>query len=133
MGMNFYLCFNACPHCGRSDDRLHIGKSSFGWCFALHVYPELGINSLDDWRQRWMEPGAAILDEADRVLLPEEMLEWISDRAGSGSPIVDDAWLSANHAELGPHDLVRTPIDGKHCIGHAPNNGTWDLLIGEFS
>jgi hypothetical protein len=29
-----------------SDDCLHIGKSSLGWCFSLHVIPERGINTL---------------------------------------------------------------------------------------
>jgi len=58
MGTNYYLKRREpqqpCPTCGctcKSDEKddLHIGKSSWGWCFGLHVIPELGINSLDDW------------------------------------------------------------------------------------
>jgi hypothetical protein len=28
--------------------RIHVGKSSLGWHFGLCVYPEYGINALDD-------------------------------------------------------------------------------------
>ena len=42
MGTNYYLHrprTNECEHCGRADEAppLHIGKSSSGWCFSLHV------------------------------------------------------------------------------------------------
>lgn len=38
MGTNYYLhSQDPCEHCGRSYPELHIGKSSAGWVFALHV------------------------------------------------------------------------------------------------
>ena len=37
MGTNYYLETDACDKCGRGDGPLHIGNSSAGWCFALHV------------------------------------------------------------------------------------------------
>lgn len=33
-------------------------------------------------------------------------------------------------AELGPNNLLRSKIDGVHCIGH---DGMCDLIIGDFS
>ena len=44
-----------CPTCGHKKKikRLHIGKSSYGWAFSLHIIPHEGLNSLDDWRERW--------------------------------------------------------------------------------
>ena len=34
---------------------LHIGKSSYGWHFSLCIYPELGINDLEDWKKLFSE------------------------------------------------------------------------------
>lgn len=58
MGTNYYWIKEdtTCPHCGRRDHdevRIHIGKSSCGWCFSLHVDPSIGIRSLDDWIERF--------------------------------------------------------------------------------
>jgi len=52
MGTNYYLVKNErppCPCCERTyvQERLHIGKSSGGWCFALHVIPEMGMLLID--------------------------------------------------------------------------------------
>lgn len=50
MGTNYYLHTKPdCECCGRGFEPLHIGKSSGGWCFSLHVMPEDNINTLDDW------------------------------------------------------------------------------------
>ncbi|WP_316200961.1 MULTISPECIES: hypothetical protein [unclassified Bradyrhizobium] len=54
MGTNYYVepqpC---CPTCGRSDDRVHIGKSSLGWAFTFHGYEADGnspaLASAKDW------------------------------------------------------------------------------------
>jgi len=36
-----------------------------------------------------------------------------------------------NQAEPGPDGLARHKVNDGHCIGHG--EGTWDLIIGEFS
>lgn len=46
MGTNFYAESEPCPHCGKSSDKLHLGKSSGGWKFALRAHKDLGIDSL---------------------------------------------------------------------------------------
>ena len=56
MGTNYYLTKerNYCHHCGRKDvETKHIGKSSSGWVFSLHVYPEEGIHDLSDWTKKF--------------------------------------------------------------------------------
>lgn len=64
MGTNYYLEPKPpCQCCGRPFEQLHIGKSSAGWCFALHVIPERGIKDLDDWVRIWSQPEARIVDE----------------------------------------------------------------------
>lgn len=68
MGTNYYLKPKPCECCGRTDEGLHIGKSSAGWCFSLHVIPEEGINGLDDWKSRFDEPGVQIVNEYGEVV-----------------------------------------------------------------
>lgn len=122
-------------HEARKADRLHIGKSSGGWCFALHVTDT--IHSLDDWKVKWVE--GVIRDEYEREYTQNEMLRIITVRSRPEpvriSPLDPfyknvDHFLARNHAELGPHNLLRHKI-GSNCRGHG--DGTWDLIEGEFS
>jgi hypothetical protein len=146
MGTNYYLRQpkgEACPHCGRFDEgeKLHIGKSSFGWCFALHVIPSEGLNDLDDWRMRWRS--GVIENEYGERLMPEAMDAVITKR-GNGKYCHDGHWdakswlgyrdedhfHASNHSERGPKGLLRHKI-GRYCVKHG--EGTWDCLPGEFS
>lgn len=114
MGTNYYLEPKpACEACGREHERLHIGKSSGGWMFSLHVMPEKGINSLGDWAVLWYTPGAIIRNEYGEIITPEEMLSTITKREWGGSV------------------PQRHKIDGSFCISHG--SGTWDHIAGDFS
>lgn len=114
MGTNFYLYDKPdCPICTRPFEERHIGKSSGGWCFSLHVIPEDGIETLDDWVVEWSKPGALIRNEYGEKFTPEEMLLIVTSRNWRGGP------------------PKRHDIDGFHCVGHGA--GTWDLITGEFS
>ena len=130
MGTNYYLIEKTCPHCGRGDERLHIGKSSAGWCFSLHVDPDMGINSLADWEARWSKPDASIVDEYGEGVSPADMLRTITQRSWKGHATDDPHWLAQNEAVPGPNGLARHRI-GRHCIGHGES--TYDLMPGEFS
>ena len=139
MGTNYYLHVKPdCECCGRPFDALHIGKSSGGWCFSLHVLPEDGINSLDDWRALWSAPGAIVRNEYGDTVSIEEVESVITDRC-SAKGFDDAAWPgyhneqhfhNLNHSERGPNGLLRHRV-GPHCLGHG--EGTWDYLPGEFS
>ena len=79
MSTNYYLhkpSTTQCNHCGHDPESenniIHIGKSSHGWCFALHVYPELDINTLEDWKVKWAEEGVKIKNENGDDVLPVE-------------------------------------------------------------
>jgi hypothetical protein len=141
MGTNYYLHVPraaACPHCGRSDDTeiLHIGKSSAGWVFSLHVIPEQGIHDLDDWRARW--PRGRIVDECGDSVSIEQMEATITRR--KNKPFSKQRWTgwyadeadfhAKNQSLRGPNGLLRHQI-GRHCIKHGA--GTWDCMVGEFS
>jgi hypothetical protein len=143
MGTNYYLELEDnvedCPHCGQDyNPKLHIGKSSAGWCFSLHVIPESGINSLYDWMELFKK--GKIFDEYDEEIPVEQMLRSIRNRVGGKKedkphPIQGfdnwDQFHRANHSEFGPNNLLRHKLDGRHCVGHG--EGTWDLIAGEFS
>lgn len=113
MGTNYYLHQQPdCECCGRPFEPLHIGKSSGGWAFALHVMPDDNVTTLDDWRNLWGAPGAYIRNEY-----------------GERIPIADmELIVTVRHHQRG---LLRSDIDGRHCLGHGP--GTWDYIAGEFS
>lgn len=136
MSCSYYLQKeHPCPHCGRAYDKLHIGTSSAGWYFALHVIPELGINTLDDWRNLWSAPDAVILDEYGRTMSVSDMELSITarqgalpkDRKGRDS---EDEVHRVNYSERGDNWLLRSRL-GKGCVGHG--EGTWSYFIGEFS
>jgi hypothetical protein len=111
MGTNYYLIPESCPTCGHEEEARHIGKSSAGWAFALHVYPDEEIHTLDDWKLLWNKPGARIKNEYEDAV-PVEHMERI---------IVDRVWEGQHR---------RAEVNGAHCIGHGP--GSWDYIIGEF-
>lgn len=127
MGTNYYLSERpACKCCGRDYPALHIGKSSAGWCFSLHVIPEEGLNSLEDWESRFQD--GTITTEYGNVLTPAEMADVIRNRSWAHRGDFD---FLRNQAQEGPNGLVRHRVDGMHCVGHG--DGTWDYITGEFS
>lgn len=144
MGTNYYLVNEAeKPHCASCTcyARLHIGKSSAGWCFSLHVVPEERLNSLDDWRARFNKPGMAIYSEYDKRISTDEMLKNINARSSGDDEKFNNGTMPFGYAsweqfhrdngsEPGPHGLIRHKI-GRYCAGHG--EGTWDLIPGDFS
>lgn len=131
MGTNYFWIEEikpACACCGRPADvrEIHLGKSSYGWCFSLHVDPDIGINSLLDWMSFWGRPNSRIEDEYEQQITPEKMMEIITCRSGKSN--CEDL-AKMNHAIIGPRNLLRHPLDS-HCVGHG--EGTWDHITGDF-
>lgn len=138
MGTNYYLYQNTCPHCGRGDEEYHIGLENAGWCFSVHVDPSKGINSLGELQQLMWKDGASIRDEyGNRISVPEMLriiTERIQDNSSRDVPSGYSGWDDfhrKNKSQFGPNGLLRHKIDDQHCVGHG--DGTWDLIIGEFS
>lgn len=136
MGTNYYVQPKPCECCGRTGEQVHIGKSSSGWVFGLHVIPELGLNDLANWETYWQDK--QIVNEYGEVIEPSKMHSIIAERAREGrreaNPWGYSSWEQfhqQNHSVDGPNNLIRSRIDGGHCIGHGA--GTWDLIVGEFS
>lgn len=140
MGTNYYLK-NSKPEIGEWSG-IHIGKSSAGWCFALHVIPELNINSLEDWLFLFDIDKYQIENEYSDRISKEEMIENICNRSNDKPelPLYYKDWeefLEQNHAEFGPSNLFRAKVDfgrlGRHGVCTSHGEGTFDLIIGEFS
>lgn len=137
MGTNYYVKTNDCKCCGRNDEK-HIGKSSGGWAFALHVYPEDGINNLDDWLKILSANPNSIKDEYEKSISLEELVSIITERKWEGFPfrLVPFGYFSwrdfheKNNSEEGPNGLLRHRL-GNDCVSHG--SGTWDCIVGEFS
>lgn len=134
LGTNYYWQppESICDSCGHSTQSLHIGKSSAGWVFALHVIPEQSILTLEDWERTWRDgSGGRIEDEYGRKIDLEEMRQIITKRSFPDRPSrVNPALLERNGAIRGPHGLIRSRV-GANCLAHG--EGTWDLHRGEFA
>lgn len=86
MGTNYYWeqpAGEQCPTCGHIDDtvRLHIGKSSAGWVFLLHVIPEQNLNTLGDWKTLWETTAGQIRDEFGEAISVTDMIKEILERS----------------------------------------------------
>lgn len=150
VGTNYYLDLKVCEHCGRGGDRIHIGKSSVGWVFALHVYPDRGIRDLEDYLPLFEAEGSKITDEYGKPVTAWEMRcnimarARIVDKAKSseakiklgiyGDPKYDfesEGWYAHNHAVKGPMGLARGAMVTDR---HGPTKhgaGTWDCYEGQ--
>lgn len=154
MGTNFYLEYSGRMPAAFKVPRIHIGKSSAGWCFALHVYPtrlyESELPETIDPRPvnlgQWIgllestaaNASARIVDEYGSTLTVAEMVETITDRAWSRVSDfpnrlyrTEAEFHRINRSERGPNGLLRHQIGDSHCIAHG--DGTWDLIVGDFS
>lgn len=146
MGTNYYATLGVetrCESCGHHSepDRLHIGKSSLGWCFSLHVIPELGLTDWPEWEAFLTRQGVTITDEYKAEIDLRELIAVVTERS---MPPKNDRWWEfgnyyrdeadfhrQNHSFMGPNNLLRHKVDGTHCIGNG--EGTWDLIAGAFS
>jgi len=131
MGTNYCLHTDPCEHCGTILEPLHIGKSSAGWVFALRVYPERGLNTLEDWLTLLTKNATYILDEYSEDVTLAELLDVICNRKAASPTMGTDNLLRENDAERGPRYLARAEVDGTRCVGHGP--GTWSYFVGDFS
>jgi hypothetical protein len=152
MSTNFYLQKGACSHCGHMPEATHLGLSSGGWCFGLHVYPERGINDLPElivwlndelgYLKRPPQEWPKIVDENGQVHTLGSFLETVTKRQSAKR--IGEGWdgewwgflyrseqhfHDSNHSLRGPSGLLRHRVDGVHCVGNGV--GTWDLIVGE--
>lgn len=137
MGTNYYWHRNPCTSCGHPEEVAHIGKSSGGWAFALHVNFTLqsgrAVNDLHDWKHLFQAPGSRIVDEYDRIVSAKEMVLIITDR--KAEPITTppvgyssiESFCLCNVAVIGQQNLLFPRA------AYAPPQATWYHAVGDFS
>ncbi len=141
MGTNYYWHEKPpCECCKRAYEPKHIGKSSMGWCFSLHVIPDEDINDLPDWERIWASGGYIEDEYGKRISIPDMRLIIMArngrcdeEKKWSTPPFGYASWGKfhlSNYSEKGRLGLVRHRI-GKYCTKHG--DGTWDCMPGEFS
>jgi len=80
MGTNFYWCNTPpCPHCGRSDEPVHIGKGSFGWRFCWNGAG--GQKTSAEWIAA-IRSGGQVKDEYGDTWGVEDFIYWALNRRG---------------------------------------------------
>ena len=131
MGTNYFVTGVGHEDCDELG-RLHVGKSSGGWCFGLAVHEAL--RSFADWQELWSLPGVQIEDEYGRPVTPEEMTSWITKRSWprppGETPDQRAEWLRQNHAAEGPNGLARHTYKARPPEGEP--DATYDLVEGWF-
>jgi len=148
MGTNYYLKKknHLTDAADRYDTGLHIGKSSYGWAFSLHVVPGIA-ESLADWKDLWSCRHFVIVDEYGERVSKEEMLSIVTER-GKLSPEHKYSGLKRRLPEIPADEWDKET----HLRRHVPefryderansnykelNKINWglayDLLVGEWS
>lgn len=144
MGTNYYWHDVTTPF-----TPIHVGKSSGGWCFSLHVYPENNINDLEDWLKIFDNRMGYIRNEYGESVSRREMIDIITNRYGKNdwgtwNDRLSSYWYKnwkdfhrLNHSKPGPNGLLRHKTEedeggiSDFCISNG--TGTWDCIVGEFS
>lgn len=147
MGTNYYLKKknHLTDAVDRYDTGLHIGKSSYGWAFSLHVVPGIA-ESLADWKDLWSCRHFVIVDEYGERVSKEEMLSIVTER-GTLSPehkysglkrrlpeIPKDEWDNETHLR---RHVPEFRYDERGNVEYKElNKINWgegyDLLVGEW-
>ena len=113
MGMNYYAWQDICKCCGKPEHNLHIGKSSWGWKFALHVIEyDQELRGLDEWKAFLKRDDVVIKDEDNEVLTYDMMIDIIMNR---------------DHHKTDGELRDSTGYDG-----HNYGGDTYDLVEGDF-
>ena len=123
MGTNYYAV--SVGQGVSSESRIHIGKSSFGWTFALHIHPELRIFQLSDWEAAFQTHD--IYDEYVELISAAKMMDIITNRSFERKNQCTHKYLVDNQAEVGPNGLLRRRLSN-HVLYHG--EGTWDCIVG---
>ena len=107
----------------------HIGKSSAGWRFLLQIYPEQGINNLEDWKKLFKD--GIIVDEYGEEISQEDMLKEITKKAPSPG-LKDESSTTMHDDTYEVRDgLIVHPL--KWNIVDNSAKETYDVREGDFS
>jgi len=135
MGTNYYLLVNPCKSCGVPEARLHIGKRSYGWAFALTIYPNKNINSFGDWLPHFYNEANKIVNEYNDLIQIQEMEAIVTTPNSIAENKISKLKEDITHLEQNSaifdddYKILRTTRDD-YCVGHG--DGPYDYFIGGF-
>ena len=127
MGTNYYAYRNACEHCGRGDDELHIGKSSGGWTFSFQAYKQFEtwdekepIDNYDKWISVLSEPGVVLRNEYGEVVSLEEFMKLVERKKDA----------SLNYTDCVKHHPIWSKHHGESCwLDDKGHSFCWEILV----
>ena len=129
MATNYYAVKGEWPSAGEFESikltysgrpaMIHVGKSTGGWSFALHVYPDMNIHTLNDWKalaDRLIADGWHFEDEYKAEISPEALWRVVE---------------RADYKESDLQHLRRSKPSPGYCLGQG--EGYYDYITGNFS
>lgn len=84
MGTNYYAQINKCKVCGKPDDEIHIGKSSYGWRFNIQINFDF-YKDWDEFISFIKRKDVKIYDEYKTEISPEDLLSLIESKKNAKS------------------------------------------------
>jgi hypothetical protein len=105
MGTNFYLRTDPCPHCGRSDEEIHLGKLSIGWAFTFRARPDADppVTDFETWCKQL--DGGTIYDEYSCEISREHLLKLIEERRGLHNQLSRNDFYDQNGYHFAPEEF----------------------------
>jgi len=99
MGTNYYAFSDPCSHCGRSDGRVHIGKSSIGWQFLFAPLDRANGEGIYSWKawKLYLADKRIVNEYGDAVSLAE-LVDIVENKQTSGL-----CALTATRDQYGPY------------------------------
>ena len=82
MGTSYYANINTCPTCKRPEDKIHLGKSSFGWKFSFQYNAGLYYKNVQEMRE-WMKD-KDIYDEYGEKTTHDEFWKMVKEKQPKG-------------------------------------------------
>lgn len=108
MGTNYYAVSEPCRCCGRSDGRVHIGKSSYGWKFLFAPFERANgesIASFQGWRTYLADK--RIVDEYGQTVTLDALVELVESKQAGGlcADTATDAQYGSPPADRFRHEV----------------------------
>lgn len=114
MGTNYYAYTDMCPHCGRGDEGLHIGKDSYGWTFSWHALSEVmdgvEVKSCREWYEFLERDGVTIKSEYGDVISLDDFRKLVdgkrSEKHNQTKEYPDNyCWLDSDGCSFSSHEF----------------------------
>ncbi len=101
MGTNYYIDLDFCKHCERSD-RIHLGKSSFGWKFAIEIH-KIYYKTFKEFVEFIRDK--RIVDEYHKEITFDEIMDMIERKKGHKSHF--ENYPKSRYADCEKADLMK--------------------------